>query len=127
MKEFILFCMVFFHVVDDYYLQGCLANMKQKSWWRKNVPGGLYSRDYLMALAMHSFSWSFMIMLPLTVYFLKIHQVWFPALYAINAVIHFIVDDAKANKMKISLAQDQLIHLMQVVLTWAWCFMVHIG
>ena len=35
--------------------------------------------------------------------------------------------DANANKMKISLAQDQLIHLMQVVLTWAWCFMVHIG
>lgn len=68
MKIFILFCMLFCHVIDDYYLQGILASMKKKSWWEKNAPDELYKNDYKMALFMHSFSWSFMIMLPLTAY-----------------------------------------------------------
>ena len=64
MKLFILFCMLFCHIVDDYYLQGWLASAKQKSWWKKNSPDKLYKYDYLMALFMHSFSWTFMVMLP---------------------------------------------------------------
>lgn len=36
MKETILLlCMLFCHIVDDYYLQGWLASAKQKSWWEK--------------------------------------------------------------------------------------------
>lgn len=66
-KIFILFTMIFCHIVDDYYLQGWLASAKQKSWWEKNAPGKLYKYDYLAALFMHSFSWSFMIMLPPTI------------------------------------------------------------
>ena len=31
----ILFAMIFCHIVDDYYLQGILASMKQKAWWQK--------------------------------------------------------------------------------------------
>lgn len=27
---FILFCMIFCHIIDDYYLQGWLASAKQK-------------------------------------------------------------------------------------------------
>ena len=26
------------HIVDDYYLQGILAKMKQKSWWKEVAP-----------------------------------------------------------------------------------------
>ena len=33
----ILIGMFFLHIVDDYYLQGCLAQMKQQSWWEKSA------------------------------------------------------------------------------------------
>ena len=65
---FILMCMVFMHIVDDFYLQGILANMKQKSWWEKNAPQEMYKNDYLMALIIHGYSWSFMIHLPIMVF-----------------------------------------------------------
>lgn len=117
-KIFLLFCMVFFHIVDDYYLQGWLASAKQKKWWELNAPEDLYKHDYLMALFMHSFSWSFMVMLPSTIYILVFGGAWHPLLYLINMTIHFLVDDLKANKKKINLIQDQSIHLLQILLTW---------
>lgn len=63
--------MLFCHIVDDYYLQGILASMKQKKWWQENAPDKLYEYDYLIALLMHGFSWAFMIMLPIA-YWVKI-------------------------------------------------------
>ena len=59
--------MVFSHIVDDYYLQGKLALFKQKSWWEEKAPDEMYKHDYIVALMMHSFSWAFMIMLPIAV------------------------------------------------------------
>lgn len=53
---FILIFMIFCHIIDDYFLQGILASMKQKVWWKENYPDKIYSKDYLMALFMHSFS-----------------------------------------------------------------------
>jgi hypothetical protein len=35
---FLLLLMIFLHIVDDYYLQGILASMKQKEWWHKTAP-----------------------------------------------------------------------------------------
>lgn len=125
MKLFILFCMLFFHIVDDYYLQGWLASAKQKSWWEKNAPDKLYKHDYLMALFMHSFSWTFMVMLPLTVFTIIVGGTWYPILYIVNLVIHFIVDDLKANKKKINLVQDQFIHMIQIELTWLLYFWIY--
>lgn len=29
----LLLLMIFAHIIDDYYLQGILAHMKQKVWW----------------------------------------------------------------------------------------------
>jgi len=117
-KVFILFCMIFCHIVDDYYLQGWLASAKQKKWWELNAPEELYKYDYLMALFMHSFSWAFMIMLPVTVYVLLFGGKWFPLLYLSNMIIHFIIDDLKANKKKINLIHDQTMHLIQIIITW---------
>ena len=42
----------------------------------------------------------------------------FYLVFTINLAVHFIVDDLKANKLKINLIQDQAIHLVQVVLTF---------
>jgi hypothetical protein len=57
--------MLFCHIVDDYYLQGILALMKQKTWWKKQTLNSLYKYDYIMALCEHAFSWTFMIFLPI--------------------------------------------------------------
>ena len=118
MKFFvILLFMIFCHIVDDYYLQGCLANLKQKSFWEKNAPDKMYKYDYIMALLMHSMSWAFMIMLPLLIYFGLNPPVIFTVLWVINTAAHLIVDDLKANKRKINLIQDQTCHLVQIIVT----------
>ena len=38
--------------------------------------------------------------------------------FVLNWIIHSIVDDLKANKKDICLVQDQLFHVIQIVLTW---------
>lgn len=116
MKLFILFTMIFAHIVDDYYLQGILANLKQKSWWENQKSyKPLYKYDYIVALIMHAFSWSFMISLPiLYLGFTK----WIAVAIILNTIIHGIVDDFKANKGKINLIVDQSIHIIQIVITW---------
>lgn len=118
-KLFVVALMIFCHIVDDYYLQGILASMKQRSWWEENYPEKIYKYDYIMALAMHAISWAFMIMLPVAAYMgFRPTNIFFVMLTA-NSVIHAIVDDLKANKHKINLIVDQCIHLVQIVVTAA--------
>lgn len=117
MKIFILIVMLFFHIVDDYYLQGILAKMKQKKWWKENANNKKYKCDYIVALICHSFSWAFMIMLPIAL-FLNFNLSYLLLAYPINTIIHCVVDDLKANKLKINLIVDQTIHILQVIITW---------
>ena len=124
-KLILLLFMIFFHIVDDYYLQGFLASAKQKEWWKKNAPDPLYKNDYLMALFMHSFSWAFMITLPLTVYVMFMGGSWHLNLFVCNIIMHAWTDNLKANELKINLIQDQLIHILQIVGTWLlWMFVL---
>ena len=109
--------MIFFHIVDDYYLQGWLASAKQKKYWQENAPEFLYKYDYIWALIMHSFSWSFMIMLPIAYIQHFNISLLFLIMFSVNLVIHALVDDLKANKRKINLWADQLIHIWQIVFT----------
>ena len=120
METIILITMLFCHIIDDYYLQGWLASAKQKDWWNKNAPNPLYKKDYIMALFMHSFSWSFMIMLPILVYEIYSSTLWilYPVFLVLNCVIHMAVDNMKANELKINLIQDQTIHMAQIYITW---------
>ena len=114
-KDIILFSMIFLHIVDDFCLQGIMASMKQKSWWQKDPVGSQpkYKHDYIAALFAHSFSWSFMIMLPVMLW----GQWEWPILLA-NMFTHAAIDDAKANKMQINLIQDQTFHVIQILMTW---------
>lgn len=113
---YLFLAMLFCHVVDDYVLQGCLANLKQKGWWEKNAADELYKHDYLMALFMHSFSWTFSITLPLFI-FTGFNLGWLLCMFPINVITHMVVDDLKANRHKINLIQDQLIHIGQIIIT----------
>ena len=116
---FVLLAMLFCHIVDDYYLQGILASMKQKSWWQKSESySEKYRYDYVIALIEHAFSWTFMIMLP--IFIVSKFQVGLSLclVFLINWIIHVITDNLKANKKKINLVEDQSIHIAQVVITF---------
>lgn len=115
---FVLLWMIFNHVLDDYVLQShCLGNLKQKDFWKENAPEKKYRYDYLMALAMHSLSWAFMVMLPIAVHLGFNVDGDFLVIFCANTLIHFVVDDLKANRKQINLVIDQSIHLIQIVWT----------
>jgi hypothetical protein len=116
-KTFVILWMIFFHIVDDYYLQGWLASAKQKQWWKENAPQSLYKYDYIWALLMHSSSWTFMIMLPIAVT-VSFNVSWlFLAFFLFNICVHTLTDDMKVNRKIINLWQDQAIHLAQIAVT----------
>lgn len=115
---FLFFLMLFCHIFDDYYLQGWLASAKQKKWWKDNAPQSLYRYDYIAALIVHSLSWSFSIMLPLVIYHEFNCGALYIILFVINTIIHALVDNLKANLLKINLCVDQSIHLIQIIATF---------
>lgn len=117
-KLFILALMIFCHIVDDYYLQGILASMKQKKWWETNAPDPLYKNDYVVALITHGFSWAFMIMLPIAVFYGFNPPLHFWTCFVANAVTHSFIDNLKANKLKINLITDQVLHYVQIIVTY---------
>ena len=122
-KLVLLAGMFFCHIADDYYLQGLLAQLKQREWWQKNAPAGLYRNDHVMALFEHAFSWSFVMSLPLLVVAVRtdneaVMQVLLVG-YVVNTAIHAYIDNRKANRRDINLVQDQCAHFVQVVALWA--------
>lgn len=121
-KLFVLAAMFFCHIVDDYYLQGILAQMKQRKWWENNAPDEQYKHDYIMALCEHAFSWSFVMSMPLLVVsFITQNEAMLGTVlmsYVFNTVIHAIVDNLKANVQALNLIQDQAIHFVQIAMLW---------
>ncbi len=114
----LLLLMILMHIVDDYYLQGILCEMKQKRWWEtREWFKSLYKNDYKMALLMHSMSWSIMILLP-SMLLIEISPYLALGVFICNAAIHYYIDDLKANRGRINLVVDQSVHLMQVFITW---------
>ena len=96
---FLLLCMIFCHIIADFNLQGWLASAKQKSYWEVQTAGKKkYKYDYIPALLTHSFSWTFMMMLPI-VFVNDFNVNWiFVVAFIVNIIIHVVVDDLKANK-----------------------------
>jgi phosphate/sulfate permease len=109
--------MIFCHIVDDYYLQGILASMKQKAWWEKQEGySNKYAGDYMMALIAHAVSWSFMVHLIL--FFFNIPGMAIYISIILNAIFHAYIDNEKANKKSINLVTDQSCHFLQIAVTW---------
>lgn len=114
---------VLLHIIDDFVLQPiCLSKLKQREWWieecKKNCFNfDCYQNDYRCALIIHSISWTLMIMMPLII--LCNYTIWhYILLIIINIVIHYITDDLKANRYIFNLIQDQVIHFIQIFLTY---------
>lgn len=117
-KLFVILWMIFFHIVDDYYLQGWLASAKQKSYWEQNAPDEMYKYDYIWALIMHSCSWAFMIMFPIAYVQQFNIGMAFVVIFIFNAVVHALIDNVKANIKAINLWEDQVIHMFQIFGTY---------
>ena len=117
-KIIIFLLMIFLHIVDDYYLQGWLASAKQKQWWKDNAPQELYKYDYIMALFMHAFSWTFMVMLVPSI----VCSTWYPILFIGHMCLHAFIDNEKANRKTINLVTDQFSHLVQIISIWCTYF-----
>ena len=113
-----LVLMLIGHLISDYTLQGWLADGKQKIWWRKLFGGhedavpDKYKHDYIAALVCHALYWSIFICAPFYA------SDWFLAAIILNSAAHAIIDDLKANRFKLNLIQDQLLHLVQIMLTF---------
>lgn len=114
--QVILVLMLLGHLVADYTLQGWLADGKQKSWWKKVCGGeipGKYKHDYISALVCHALYLSIFVCAPLYA------SGYFLLAIILNTGVHAIVDDLKANRRMINLIQDQTIHLVQILITFA--------
>ena len=115
----IVLFMILLHIIDDFVLQPIsLSNLKQKKWWEKQEGySDKYKDDYKVALAIHSISWSIMIHIPLVIMFPSLGQLALLISFIANAVIHYYIDDLKANKLKINLFEDQMVHFWQICTT----------
>ena len=116
---YVFLIMILLHIIDDFVLQPiCLSKLKQKSFWEPYVKDDeKYKFDYKVALVIHALSWAIMIHLPLM--FIVSNEILVLVSVAINAAIHAYIDDKKANKLNVTLLEDQLIHLIQIVTIWA--------
>ena len=115
----IVLFMILFHIIDDFVLQPIsLSNLKQKKWWEKQEGySDKYKDDYKVALAIHSISCSIMIHIPLVIMFPSLGQLALLISFIVNAVIHYFIDDLKANKLNINLFEDQMVHFCQICTT----------
>ena len=132
MGKLVLFLsMLFMHIFADYNLQGWLASAKQKEYWKKELKydekqfqNSQYKEDYKCALLMHSLQWTICIfVMPLIYMYITSKNMVVLSIilqFVIQTGIHYITDDLKANNRKINLWEDQIIHLVQIIILWIW-------
>ena len=117
----LLLLIIFLHIVADFNLQGVMADLKQKDFWKKYDKK--YQFDYVMPLIGHAFQWSFTIHLPMTIAAVATQKDCLELYVCMSIVFHTIlhawIDTLKANDHKTTLIQDQFYHMLQIILTWA--------
>lgn len=123
MNIVILITMIYLHILDDFKLQGMLSDLKQKEFWEKNYPDKLYRYDYITSLFIHGLQWSISITIPIIVYLyyhgeLNVLSIDIFIAIMLNTLLHGYIDHLKANKHSISLLEDQLMHMMQIIIVW---------
>lgn len=117
----LLLLIIFLHVVADFNMQGVMADLKQKDFWKKYDKK--YQFDYVMPLIGHAFQWSFTIHLPVIIAAVATQKDCLELYACMSIVFHTIlhawIDTLKANDHKTTLIQDQFYHMLQIILTWA--------
>lgn len=104
------------HVLDDFVLQPiCLSKLKQRITWQNEKEQ--YKNDYKCALLIHALSWAGWILLPI-IFLSSVSELTLGIAWIVNTIIHYKVDDLKANRFKINLWTDQIIHFIQIIATY---------
>ena len=121
----LLLLIIFLHVLADFNMQSVIVQMKSKYYSKKYDEK--YQFDYVMPLIGHSFQWSFMVNLPMTIAAIytgtNFLEMFVCMSIVFNAVLHAGIDTLKANDHKTTLIQDQFYHMLQLILLWAvYCF-----
>ena len=120
---------LFFHIIADYNLQGILGQMKTVRFWKdlkeresKRQDGfKIHEKDWIMAMAEHSFMWSFIVHLPIMIFY-TINPITILSSICINTCFHFIIDSLKASTNTINLLIDQLFHMAQLMFIIGFVF-----
>lgn len=147
MSEIVLFLlMLLAHIVEDFHLQGKLADMKQRSWWYDQIehtvrdgqfdPDCLeadmladelhkkYRYDYIPALILHGFEWAICVSIPVLFYTGFELSSDYIFMLVLMALVHSAVDHVKCNWHLFTLVEDQLIHMAQLVILWAMALVI---
>lgn len=117
---------ILLHLVADYSLQGCLAQLKTAKFWRSvcrdcewcsaDAAFRRYGHDYRAGLVCHALYWTLVTFAPII--FHPLCSAWTAlAIVSLNALFHCWVDDLKANRGRLNLVQDQLLHAVQIAAT----------
>lgn len=143
----LLAMMIFMHVIEDFHIQGILAQMKQKVWWYHSIQDSVrdsedrhgnkadldsesvtafvemrmrkYGKDYIVALLFHGFEWAFFVCIPL-MYFVGLSLPGFVIMCAM-APMHSLIDHLKCNELAMNLIEDQAWHMLQIgLMLGAW-------
>lgn len=122
----LLMLCIYMHVIDDFVLQKpTLCDLKQKSWWSRQIGYDFsrsdYCHDYIMALFVHAAEWSVGMLLPMIWWTfhsgIKTDSLFFWTAFCINTIVHAFIDNMKANDLAINLVEDQTAHLVQIMIT----------
>lgn len=124
---YLIWICILLHLIADYTLQGCLADLKQKQWWRNQIDmhrgetyewhqkaWKKYKHDYIAGLLCHAAMWTLVTFFPLM---FVTDSVTFSFIAISNIALHTAIDHMKANMHCINLCQDQLFHLIEVITT----------
>lgn len=115
------FLIIIAHIIDDFILQqfGNLHNMKQKKFWEpyNKEYNNKYCLDHYAGLVIHCISWSIMVHLPLLL-LTQTPDIIILVSSILHAINHGIIDNQKCNNYKLSLAEDQSLHCIQLCLIW---------
>jgi len=125
MTDIKLFLLVLLlHFIADFNLQlgAGLDKFKSVDWWRKIMGETIwgtadeqfrkYKHDYKVAMAIHSVVWALVTFAPCI--WLCTSAKAMLSILAVNAVAHYYIDNLKANRYRLNLVQDQILHLLQV-------------
>ena len=120
----IFILMLLIHIIEDFHIQGQLAQMKQRVWWiNQPTYSPRYKYDYIAGLFAHGFEWAVLIHIPIF-YYIGISEVIFISIF-VNAVFHAIIDHMKCNQYQLDLIQDQLLHTFQICMTLIYLFVIY--
>lgn len=118
--------MIFLHLLDDYKIQGILADLKCRNWWINNrLTQEKYDKDYIIALIEHGFMNAFLIHIPVYIWYTK-NMVLLTIGILLSTIFHAIVDNKKANDRSINLIQDQLLHIVYIIFIWVIYLLINI-